>query len=90
MGLSIYGSDYNGFGQGIIGYTQSDEEVAQNMYGVKKCFKKNTTEKSSMIEEKDPRYFETLHEYIPRGVFYKNSSLVTIKEITFERIKNLF
>jgi tRNA(His) guanylyltransferase len=57
-------------------YKNVVSKVAQSMFGVKPCFKKNTSEKLVMIAEKAPDYFATLHPFISHGVFVKKVLLV--------------
>lgn len=52
-------------------YKNVVSKVAQNKFGVKPCFKKNTAEKLAMIKEDDPIYFNNLHPFISHGVFVK-------------------
>lgn len=52
-------------------YKNVVSKVAQNMFGVKLCFKKNTSEKLAMIAEKEPNYFQELPPFISHGVFVK-------------------
>lgn len=52
-------------------YKNVISKTAQHLFGVKPCFKKNTTEKVAMINDKDSSYLSSLHPYISHGVFVK-------------------
>lgn len=70
--------------RGRDAYKNVVSKIAQDMFGVKKCFKKNTNEKLAMINEEDPDYFGKIHPFIPRGVFVKKE-LYTLDPINGEK-----
>jgi tRNA(His) guanylyltransferase len=52
-------------------YRNVISKTAQNMFGVRKCFKQCTRDKVKMIEEEDPKCLSSLHPFIAHGVFIK-------------------